>query len=286
MKKEEKIKFLNNQKIFKGHNINWNDDILNKIKVLKKDKGDIIINEGDSSSDIFFIFNGKVDIIVKDKTIAFRESDEYIGEIVALFNGMKRTATCKVSEKSIIAKMSSKFFTDLLDANPTVYKEISFILAKRLEQRNSFIKKNLRKIPNLFVASSTEGLKIINKIVKKFNRKFVNIIRWDLDVFEASETNIKNLEDKINNSDFGLVVFTPDDKYVVRKKNYTAPRDNLIFELGLLFGVLKRDRTFYISTDDKIKLPTDLNGVIYLTLKNCHKRLEKIIKEKGVIKNV
>lgn len=286
MKKKEKIRFLNNQKIFKGYNINWKNEILNKIKVLKKDKGDIIINEGAISSDVFFIFNGKVDIIVKDKIVAFRKSDEHIGEIVALFNGMKRTATCKVSEKSIIARMPSENFIDLLEENPKVYKEISYVLAKRLEQRNSFIKENLRKIPNLFVASSTEGIKIMNRVIKKFNKNFVNIIRWNFDTFEASETNVKNLEKTINSSDFGLVIFTPDDKSVIRKKKYVVPRDNLIFELGLLFGILKRDRTFYISTDGKIKFPTDLNGVTHLTLRNCYTKLEKIIKEKGVIKNV
>lgn len=285
MKKQEKIDYLNNQRLFKDKNINWEDKILKKIDILNKSKG-VIIKEGDFSSDIYFIFKGKVNVFVKGKKIATRTAGEYIGEISAVHKSIERTATCIATGKTILAKMTSEDFHNILETNYKLYKEMLFIAYERLYQRNDLIKKNNRKIPNLFVASSTEGKKIMDEIVKKFNKNIVNIKQWNIDTFKPSETSIRSLENTINDCDFGLVVFTPDDKGLIRGKNFIIPRDNLIFELGLLFGSLNRERIFYILTNQNIKIPTDLNGVTYLTLNNCYKTLSQIIKEKGVIKNV
>jgi predicted nucleotide-binding protein len=62
--------------------------------------------------------------------------------------------------------------------------------------------------------------------------------------------------------DFAIVVVTPDDTTTMRGMSAPAPRDNLLFELGLFAGALGRARTFLVlPADSPPRLPTDLSGV-------------------------
>ena len=66
--------------------------------------------------------------------------------------------------------------------------------------------------------------------------------------------------------DFAVLLLTPEDKVFVRETVNLQPRDNLMFELGLFMGRLGPSRTFMVCPSDaKMKLPSDLAGVTYLT---------------------
>jgi predicted nucleotide-binding protein len=48
-----------------------------------------------------------------------------------------------------------------------------------------------------------------------------------------------------------------------RQKEHQAPRDNVIFELGLLTGALGRERTLMATPAGiDLKIPSDLAGVV------------------------
>jgi CRP/FNR family transcriptional regulator, cyclic AMP receptor protein len=52
---------------------------------------------------------------------------------------------------------------------------------------------------------------------------------------------------------------------VSRGKKKSSPRDNVIFELGLLMGALGRDRVFILKPKGvDVRIPTDLLGVNWL----------------------
>ncbi|MDD5020611.1 MAG: nucleotide-binding protein [Endomicrobiaceae bacterium] len=280
---KEKINALKEQIIFQDvkEKINWSD-LLKKTEIKLYKKNEIIIKEGDLTSDIFLILKGSVNILVKNQCVATRPANEHIGEIVALFSAMKRTATCIVAETSYLAKIRSTNFIQLLNKNPKIYKQIAYTLAKRLEQRNNLIERNIRKKPTIFIASSTEGKTIAKKIAKQF-KKFCTVQEWyHPKSFVASKSGIESLECVSANCDFGLIVLTPDDERKMRGKTSIIPRDNLIFELGLFIGKLTRTRTFFLTSTKNLELPSDLKGVNYLTLDN-YKNLIGIIKEKGCI---
>lgn len=66
-------------------------------------------------------------------------------------------------------------------------------------------------------------------------------------------------------ADFAALVFTADDLTVSRGKAANSPRDNVVFELGLLMGSLGRDRVFIVKPKKvDIKVPSDLLGVTCL----------------------
>ncbi len=65
-----------------------------------------------------------------------------------------------------------------------------------------------------------------------------------------------------------FVLLTPDDLVKVSdSEDYLQPRPNVLFELGYFYGKLNRQSVILISTN-KIKLPTDISGIIYFDATN------------------
>lgn len=64
----------------------------------------------------------------------------------------------------------------------------------------------------------------------------------------------------------GLFLFTSDDPLSADSK-YAAPRDNVIFEAGFCYAAKGPLKTIIIR-EDGAKMPADLGGSIYLSLKD------------------
>ncbi|MCA0914608.1 TIR domain-containing protein [Marinobacter nauticus] len=115
--------------------------------------------------------------------------------------------------------------------------------------------------PRIFIGSSVEGLSVAYAIQQNLTYDAESTV-WDQGIFELSQTTIESLSDVVDNSDFGIFVFTPDDITTIRGKENNTIRDNVIFEFGLFIGHLGRDRVFFITPDGSdFRLPTDLLGV-------------------------
>lgn len=62
--------------------------------------------------------------------------------------------------------------------------------------------------------------------------------------------------------DFGIFVFSPDDEKVLRNESVKAIRDNVIYELGLFTGKYGRKRSFIVMPSDvDLEIPSDLVGL-------------------------
>jgi hypothetical protein len=123
----------------------------------------------------------------------------------------------------------------------------------------------------VFIASSSEGL----DVAKAVRRLLLNELADKAKVepwtrrFELSATYIESLEKIAVEADFAVLVLTPDDVTTSRKKEKLAPRDNVIFELGLFMGALGRERCYLVHEDrPDLKLPSDLLGVKSATFKS------------------
>ena len=116
----------------------------------------------------------------------------------------------------------------------------------------------------VFVASSTEGLRIAEAIQKLLTQNLgekADVRLWTQE-FTFGATYIERLEEVSREADSAVLVFTPDDITKSRKAEKLAPRDNVVFELGLFTGSIGRDRCILVHEDmPELKLPTDLLGV-------------------------
>ena len=118
--------------------------------------------------------------------------------------------------------------------------------------------------PKVFIASSSEGLEITKTVRRLLLQELGEgaVVEPWTRAFELSSTYIESLEKAVEESDFAILVLTPDDVTTSRKKEKLAPRDNVVFELGLFMGRLGRERSYIIQEDRlDLKLPTDLLGV-------------------------
>ncbi len=118
--------------------------------------------------------------------------------------------------------------------------------------------------PRVFIASSSEGLDVAKAVRGLLLQELAGkgeISLWTVK-FEFSAAYIESLEKACREMDFALLVFTPDDVTTSREAEKAAPRDNVVFELGLFIGALGRERCFLVHEQrPDLKLPTDLLGV-------------------------
>jgi hypothetical protein len=116
--------------------------------------------------------------------------------------------------------------------------------------------------PSLFIGSSTEGLEFARGVREALDG-IAETTLWE-SAFPPGGTFIDTLLNTLPQYDFAVLVLTPDTLVSDREQEALAPRDNLLFELGLFMGRLGRSRTFILHQNTAFKLPSDLAGVTTL----------------------
>jgi hypothetical protein len=115
--------------------------------------------------------------------------------------------------------------------------------------------------PFIFVGSSSEGLPVA-KAIQVGMSEFADVTLWNQGIFEPSYGYLESLTKALEGSDFAVLALTPDDITESRGIESSAPRDNVIFELGLFIGHLGRQRCFFVfEKKNPLKLPSDLLGI-------------------------
>jgi hypothetical protein len=115
--------------------------------------------------------------------------------------------------------------------------------------------------PRIFIGSSTEGKAFADAIHSELQSEAECTV-WTQGIFGLSESNIEALKRQVDTSEFGIFVFSPDDALTMRGELFSAPRDNVVYELGLFSGALGRERCFFVTPQGtNIHLPTNLLGM-------------------------
>lgn len=118
--------------------------------------------------------------------------------------------------------------------------------------------------PRIFVGSSSENKDYVYTLQKQLeDEDKAEVKPWFQDFFEVNKGYLESLVNGLNDFDFGVFVFAPDDKLDLRSETFGAVRDNVVFEFGLFMGRLGRERTFFVAPKDQenFRLLSDLLGV-------------------------
>ena len=246
-------------------NENLCTELADQADLVQLECGDSVIAQGDIDDEIYFILAGRLSIVVNGREVAIRKPREHVGEMTLIDSSARRSATVVANEQSVVAKISEAAFRILADKHPRVWHLITAELCERLRQRNRLVASTNPR-PYLFVGSSKESLYIAAAIRSNFDCDDFVVRLWTDRVFGASQFPLIELERQIQEADFAVLVLGPDDEVVSRDKKSDAPRDNVIFELGLFMGALSHERTFMVIPKEcEIKIPTDLLGLIPLS---------------------
>lgn len=116
--------------------------------------------------------------------------------------------------------------------------------------------------PKVFIGSSVEGLKIANAIQAQLDYS-CEVTVWKDGIFKLSRGTLESLEKTLNDMEYGIFVFSPDDILEIRKEQKLSIRDNVLFEFGLFMGKLGRGKVFFITPQncEDLHLPTDVLGI-------------------------
>lgn len=116
--------------------------------------------------------------------------------------------------------------------------------------------------PTVFIASSSEALPVAEAVHIKLDTELRPKL-WE-NAFDLSSMTITTLISKTKEADYAVFVFHPDDKSLIREKEYSSVRDNVILELGMFIGALGLEKCFILvpkSSESTFRLPTDLAGI-------------------------
>ncbi len=234
------------------------------VELVEKKPNEAITAQGGTDNDIYFILCGSVSIRVNEREIATRSECEHFGEMALISSTARRSASVIAVEECVLARLSAKCFEKLARTDPLLWKRLAVTLAQRLRERNRFHNQPRSK-PVVFIGSSTKELRVASCLQKYLAAKPVVTRLWSEGVFEVSKTTIEDLLKTSSESDFAVIILGPDDIIASGGKKRFAPRDNVVFELGLFMGSLERGRTYIVCPDGiDIKIPTDLLGVTIL----------------------
>ena len=120
--------------------------------------------------------------------------------------------------------------------------------------------------PRLFIGSSVERLTVAFILQEALEYDCESTV-WTQDIFRPTRYALLELIEATKTQDFAAFILAQDDAVTIRGKAYAAPRDNVIFELGLFVGARGPDRCFLVAprSSPDLHLPSDLLGLTPLT---------------------
>ena len=218
------------------------------------------IKQGGADTDIYLVLSGKVSVRVNGREVAVRASGSHVGEMALIDPNAPRSASVVAVEQTVLARLSEVAFSSMAARFPDLWRRLALELAERLRQRGRFLS-SPNPQPVLFIGSSVENLSVAREIQSGFSHDKMIVKVWTDGVFKASKSSVESLLATVRASDFAALLIAPDDVVVSRDVESPAPRDNVVFELGLFMGLLGCERTFVIKPRGaNIKMPSDLLG--------------------------
>lgn len=157
----------------------------------------------------------------------------------------------------------------------------------------------------IFIGSSREAIPYARAVCEQLEM-FMEVNPWYAGSFRANDYSMESLERELDGNDFGVFIFAAEDIALIRNELFFVTRDNTLFEMGLFWGRLGRNRVFCLIPTQKslpevtgaepasFHLPSDLQGLTLLRYTDherlaaavdvsCGKILESVSKE-GIFK--
>jgi CRP/FNR family transcriptional regulator, cyclic AMP receptor protein len=223
-----------------------------------------IYHQGDFGMYLFFVLTGSCKLFINDNFVTEIGRGQSFGEFPLLNPGVKYSVSVYSNEDhTCIAKVSNSKLGVMGHEHPEIWKNMAKMLANRLKIRSeAMYSKKPHAKPRIFIGSSSNGLGVAGLIQTALDYYKPDI--WNHPKFKVGGKSILEILDKaVNEYDYGIFVFTPDDDIVSKEETKKITRDNVIFELGMFAGKLSRTKAFVVHPrDEELKIMSDYGGII------------------------
>jgi hypothetical protein len=119
----------------------------------------------------------------------------------------------------------------------------------------------------MFVGSSSEDEELIDGLGLNLEGE-VYVESWKTAAWPPSHDTLDGIKKLLDIADFAAFILNANDVAIIRGQRENIPRDNVIFELGMSFGQIGRDRTFIFAPKGpgaEIRMLSDLLGITAIT---------------------
>jgi hypothetical protein len=123
----------------------------------------------------------------------------------------------------------------------------------------------VNRVDDVFLAYSSKARPTANDINKFLSSRGVAVRDWEIN-FAPGGTILDELLEASNKCLGAIMLLTRDDEFL-GEENFAAPRDNVIFEMGLFMEAKGRERVLVVR-EQGAKMPADIGGGIYVPLQN------------------
>ncbi|MEK0447556.1 MAG: hypothetical protein RLZZ399_2877 [Verrucomicrobiota bacterium] len=239
--------------------------------------GDVLIRQGDSDTDVYFILSGRLRILVDQREVAIRVAGQHVGEMALMDPSLARSATNVAAEPTLVAKVSESVLAPIADSAPRIWRAMGGELSRRLNQQGAFLRPKNR-IPHLLIRANRETKDVAEALALSVHPQVATTKVICREVFGSEAFPIEDLEAQLRVADFAALISPHDERVRSRSEGSNSLRDNLVFEVGLLMGALTRHRAFLVVPECfSPGIPTDLLGVTPLLYRPATMPLTKAI---------
>jgi predicted nucleotide-binding protein len=138
------------------------------------------------------------------------------------------------------------------------------VLGLALAGASEKLDRRLASQRRVFIGCASEDLDDA-RIIQSLLREAALVRIWNQGVFKSGGYVLETLLRVVKEYDCAIFLLSPNDLIQHRGERYLVARDNVLFEAGLFFSQLGRERTFLIVPKvADLKLPSDLDGLIKL----------------------
>jgi CRP-like cAMP-binding protein len=107
--------------------------------------GEVLIHQGRTDTDILLILAGNVIVSPNGRDDTTRGVHNHVGEMATIDPAVRRSATVRASEPTVIGRVREGDFSEIANDHPFLWRRLAMELAERLRQRASGVK--IRKCP-------------------------------------------------------------------------------------------------------------------------------------------
>ena len=108
------------------------------MKVIFKNRGDIILREGEESYDAYIILDGEIEVTKNGRFLATLSENSIFGEI-ALVDQRPRTATCTAKTNVKLGKVTRENYKQLIKHRPEALNPLLRVITDRMRNLTDFL---------------------------------------------------------------------------------------------------------------------------------------------------
>jgi CRP-like cAMP-binding protein len=130
--------FLRDSELFENQPAEVIRAVLDQGQLLEFGPGEVVFRQGEQGEKLFVVKTGVLEVVAtpsdgsEPTVVAYLGNGEVIGEL-ALLTGSPRSATVRSPEHAVLFAVGKAVFLDLMDVLPAFSRNLSVVLAKRLE---------------------------------------------------------------------------------------------------------------------------------------------------------